>query len=82
MPEATYQDTPFDVLASRVRQVKGVLNAIQNTFDDNQYAMPASYMNEALWAVVELIDQAEAAVDAVCDEHLAERELRLKGGAK
>ena len=82
MPEATYQDTPFDVLASRVRQVKGVLNAIQNTFDDDGYMMPASYMHEALWAVVELIDQADTAINAVCDEHLAEREQRLQGGAK
>ena len=47
MPQATYQDTPFDVLASRVRQVKGVLNAIQNTFDDDGYPRPKLFARRA-----------------------------------
>jgi hypothetical protein len=84
MPQATDKDTPFDVLGSRIAQLKGVVNAIQNTHDDEfGYMMPDPYMHNALWAVVELIDQAQAAFHAHVDEGLAKKAKQMpEGGAQ
>ena len=71
--QAKYKDSPFDTLGSRITQLKGVMNAVQNTWDDeHEYMMPDSYMHDAPWAVVELIDQAQAAFDSIVSESVAE----------
>jgi|1186.fasta_scaffold709273_1 hypothetical protein len=84
MPQATYQDTPTDTLGSRITQLKGVVNAIQNTYDDesNGYMMPDPRLYDAMWAVVELIDQAEAAFHSLIDEQGPAKPSAAKGGAK
>lgn len=53
----------LDVLLARLDQISGTLIALRNTYDDKEgeYMVPAEHMENALWAVQELLDQAQDA---------------------
>ena len=78
--QAVYKDSPIDILGSRITQLRGVMNAIQNSYDDETltYNMPDRYLYDAVWAVIELIDQANAAFGAMIKEQNKEQDRKPK----
>ena len=63
MSAINLDECPGEVVAARLEQVEGVLLAIVNTYDDTEgeFMLPGKHMNNALWAVQELVEQARQA---------------------
>jgi hypothetical protein len=58
-----YKEAPIDTVGQRIIQARGVVSALLGAFDEKgqEHNLGAQALHEALWAVDELLRQADIA---------------------